>query len=346
MIEMAPGAEAAGEQHPCAKNSMAASPYVLALDLGAAKIGAAVFDLEHRRVGDVHLIPTMAKQRMVLTLMNLKRVAEEARRKAGCEAPPVAVGMGSTGGVDARGGLLHGCEPLTSLQGFAIGRFVREEFGAPLYLENDANCFTLGEALAGAGRGHAVVLGLMLGASFGCGIAINGRVHDSASGGDRSGASGGERGGESGQVGEPACSSLGAAPAGKLPSPPGIETIYARIAGKASLTAKQLGEMAGAGDPQALRAWQEYGASIGDVLGPMAAATDPSICVIGGTAGRRLEWFREPLEQRLREHLSPTAAGRIKVAPSELDLAAGVTGAAKLAFQHLEEAKTGKTSTS
>jgi hypothetical protein len=61
--------------------------------------------------------------------------------------------------------------------------------------------------------------------------------------------------------------------------------------------------------------------------------------------GRRLEWFRAPLEQRLREHLSPVAAERIKVAASELDVAAGVTGAAKLAFQHMEEAKTRKEQT-
>jgi len=316
---------------------MTASPYVLAFDLGAAKIGAAVFDLEHRRVGDVHLIPTMAKQRMVITLMNLKRVGEEARRKAGCEGPPVAVGMGSAGGVDVRGGFLHGGDPLTSLQGFAIGRFVEQEFGAPLSLESDANCFTLGEALAGAGRGYAVVLGVVIGASFGCGLAVNGRVHD--------GDSGEGSGFASGNAGELTHGSLGGDPAGQLLPPAGIETCYTRISGRAAITIKELGELAGAGDPEALRAWREYGTAIGDLLGVIAAKADPSICVIGGTVGRRLEWFHAPLEQRLREHLSPVAAERIKLAASELDVAAGVTGAAKLAFQHLEEAKTRKEQT-
>jgi glucokinase len=302
---------------------MSVSSYVLAFDLGPAKIGAAVFDRDHRRVGDLHLIPTMAKQVMVMTLMNLKRVGEEARRKAGCEGPPAAVGMGSTGGVDALGGFLHGGDPLPSLQGFAIGRFVEQEFGAPLYLENDANCFTLGEALAGAGRGHAVVLGLMLGASFGCGIAMDGRIYDGASGNAR----------------ELSFNSPGAEPIDRLPTE-GIEMIYTRICGKVSPTAKGLGELADAGDPEALRAWQEYGTAIGDLLGVIAAKVHPSISVIGGSLGRRLEWFRAPLEQRLREHLSPLAAERIKVAPSDLDVVAGVTGAAHLAFQNLKEAKT------
>lgn len=315
------------------QNLMSASPYVLAFELGGAKIGAAVFDLEHRRVSDLHLIPTMAKQRMVITLMNLKRVGEEARRKAGCEGPPVAVGMGSAGGVDARGGFLHGGDPLPSLQGFAIGRFVEQEFGAPLYLDDDANCFTLGEALAGAGRGHAAVLGVMLGASFGCGLARNGRID------------GGGNGVASGGAGELTYGSLGAERGDPLLSPAGIETCYTRISGKASPTVKQLGEMAGEGDREALQAWQEYGAAVGDLLGVIAAAVDPSVCVIGGAVARRLEWFRAPLEQRLREHLSPVAAERIQVAASELDVAAGVTGAAKLAFQHLEEAKTRKEQT-
>jgi glucokinase len=287
-----------------------------------------VFDLEHRRVGDVHLIPTMAKQAMAITLMNLKRAGEEARRKAGCEGPPIAVGLGSIGGVDARRGFLHGGDPLPSLRGFAIGRFVEQEFGAPLCLENAAACFTLGEALAGAGRGYAVVLGVTLGAGFGCGIAMNGRIHHGASG----------------SAGEQADRSPGAEDIDR--APPGIEACYTRISGKASITVKELGEMAGAGDPEALRAWQEYGTAIGDLLGVLVAGTNPSICVIGGAVGRRLEWFHEPLGQRLREHLAPGAAERIKVAASELDLVAGVTGAAQLAFQHLDEAKNRKAPTS
>lgn len=50
----------------------------------------------------------------------------------------------------------------------ALGREVR--------LANDANCFALSEAVDGAGRGAAVVFGVILGTGVGGGIAVHGRV--------------------------------------------------------------------------------------------------------------------------------------------------------------------------
>jgi fructokinase len=50
----------------------------------------------------------------------------------------------------------------------AIGREVR--------LENDANCFALSEATDGAGRGAAVVFGVILGTGVGGGIVAHGKV--------------------------------------------------------------------------------------------------------------------------------------------------------------------------
>jgi fructokinase len=50
----------------------------------------------------------------------------------------------------------------------AIGREVR--------LENDANCFALSEATDGAGRGAAVVFGVILGSGVGGGIVAHGKL--------------------------------------------------------------------------------------------------------------------------------------------------------------------------
>jgi fructokinase len=43
-------------------------------------------------------------------------------------------------------------------------------------MENDANCFTLSEAVDGAGKGAHVVFGVILGTGVGGGIAVNGSV--------------------------------------------------------------------------------------------------------------------------------------------------------------------------
>ena len=43
-------------------------------------------------------------------------------------------------------------------------------------LENDANCFALSEAVDGAGKGAAVVFGVILGTGVGGGIVVDGKV--------------------------------------------------------------------------------------------------------------------------------------------------------------------------
>lgn len=300
---------------------MSQTPYVLAIDLGGTKIAAAVFDLDHRRLCDVQSIPTMAKQKSAVTLTNLIRVSGQARHKAGVDGPPLAVGMGSPGPLDGAAGRLLETDTLPQLMHFNMGAFVRDELGAPLHLENDANCFTLGEALVGAGRGHANVVGVTLGTGFGCGIVIGGRLHS----------------GTTGNAGEVAYCKVAGGTFDEMLSGAGVCAFYSRISGKvngaAVPSAKELGEMADQGDQQAIETWRCYGAALGEALGMIAAVVDPSICVLGGSVSRRFELFRETLDQSLRSLLAPAAARGLQVTTAKLDQTAGVAGAAEYALQ-------------
>lgn len=47
----------------------------------------------------------------------------------------------------------------------------------PLRVANDANCFTLSEALNGAGAGYDVVFGVIMGTGVGGGIVFKGQLH-------------------------------------------------------------------------------------------------------------------------------------------------------------------------
>jgi len=59
-------------------------------------------------------------------------------------------------------------------------RSLANELGALLQrqviVHNDADCFTLAEALAGAGKGHKVVFGAILGSGVGGGLVADGRI--------------------------------------------------------------------------------------------------------------------------------------------------------------------------
>ena len=298
---------------------MANAQYVLAFDVGGTKLAAAVFGPDHRRLCKVQSLPAMAKQRPAVTLMNLKRVGEQARKQAAVEGQPLAVGMGSPGPLDTKNGRLLAVDNLPNLAGFDMAGFIQQEFGAPLYLENDANCFALGEALQGAGRGKAIVVGVTLGTGFGCGIVIDGKILT----------------GVTDNAGEVAYCPVSGGTYDQMLSGGGVQRFYMRVTGKEAPPAKEIGEMAEQGDADALETWRYYGEAVGTALGTISAILDPSIVVLGGSVARRLPLFREPLEKKLRAILAPPAAERIEVAAAELDNVAGVAGAAEHALQHV-----------
>ena len=300
-----------------------AENFLIGIDLGGTKIAAAAFDLSGNRLGRVVRLPTMARMRRAVTLTNMKRVVKQAKAEAGLEGTPRAVGMGSSGPLDPKNGVLHDRDSLPNLVGFHVGMFSEAEFGAPLHLENDAACFALGEAIEGAGRSQPVVLGVTLGTGFGCGIAIDGRIYSGATH----------------NAGEVANCQVGDSDFDHACSGDGLVRQYRRYGGSRALTgldARQIGDMAEKGDGPALEAWAAFGRTVGAAIATVCCVLDPSIVVLGGSVSRRLRLFEEPLLAAACEILPSTARKAFRVVPSQLGDAAGLTGAAEHARQQLE----------
>jgi glucokinase len=217
--------------------------------------------------------------------------------------------------------VLRDADSLPNLMDFNLARFIEAEFHAPLFLENDANCFALGEALAGAGKGHDVVVGVTLGTGFGCGIVVNGRIFT----------------GVTGNAGEVAYLPVAGGNFDQMLSGAGVARFYQRVTGRQPPSPTEIGDLAERGDPQARIAWDYYGEAVGTGLGIVAAIIDPNICVLGGSVSQRFPLFREALERKLRALLAPEPAAKLIVARARLDAAAGVTGAAEYAFQRLAD---------
>src|SRR5690606_22058835 len=60
--------------------------------------------------------------------------------------------------------------------GFPLGRWCYESFGAPATLENDCNVAALAEAQVGAGAGQDRVLYVTVGTGIGAGMVVGGRL--------------------------------------------------------------------------------------------------------------------------------------------------------------------------
>ena len=91
------------------------------------------------------------------------------------EAGEGSVGIGIPGSLSRATGLVKNANS-TWLIGKPLKQDIEETLGRETRIENDANCFTLSEAVDGAGKGARVVFGVILGTGVGGGIAVNGRV--------------------------------------------------------------------------------------------------------------------------------------------------------------------------
>jgi len=85
------------------------------------------------------------------------------------------VGIGIPGTVSPATGLVKNANS-TWLIGHPFDRDLAARLARPVRVANDANCFAISEAVDGAGRGHAVVFGVILGTGVGGGIVVDGRL--------------------------------------------------------------------------------------------------------------------------------------------------------------------------
>lgn len=104
-----------------------------------------------------------------------------ARAIADCPERPRALAAAIPGIVDVDTGLGRVAN-VPCLTGIPIRERLEAALGLPVLVANDADCFALAEVAVGAGRGHRVVFGVILGTGVGGGLVIDGRLVNAAGG--------------------------------------------------------------------------------------------------------------------------------------------------------------------
>jgi glucokinase len=89
-------------------------------------------------------------------------------------------GIGFGGPVDYRAQRIALSTHVGGWQDFALPAWVRDEFGVPALMDNDANVGGLGEAIHGAGAGYDPLLYVTLSTGIGGGIIVGGDVYRGA----------------------------------------------------------------------------------------------------------------------------------------------------------------------
>jgi glucokinase len=93
---------------------------------------------------------------------------------------PAAIGIGYGGPVDWRTGRIWKSYHIAGWSDFPLGDWLREQTGLPVFVENDSNLATLGEAMRGAGQGMNPVFYTNMGSGVGGGLVVDGRIYHGA----------------------------------------------------------------------------------------------------------------------------------------------------------------------
>ena len=106
------------------------------------------------------------------TLSSIVSLVAQAEQELGERG---SVGIGTPGAISPGTGLMRNCNS-TWVNGRPLLDDLIRHLDRDVHIENDANCFTLSEATDGAGAGHRVVFGAILGTGVGGGIVVEGKL--------------------------------------------------------------------------------------------------------------------------------------------------------------------------
>ncbi|BAY62940.1 sugar kinase [Calothrix brevissima NIES-22] len=292
---------------------------VIGIDLGGTAIKLGRFDRDGNCLQSLTVAtPQPSTPEAVLAVM------VDAIAQVDPDNQTVAIGVGTPGPADAQGRIAKIAINLAGWRDVPLADWLEAKIAKPTIIGNDANCAGLGEAWLGAGRSFQNFIMLTLGTGVGGAIFLNGKLFIGHQG------AGGELGLISFNPEGPMCNSGNR---GSLEQYTSITAIRRRT-GKEPW---ELGTLAAAADQEALAFWQEYGRDLGIGLTSLIYVLTPEAIVIGGGVSASFRFFVPAVKAEIEQRVMPTSRVGLQIIQAELGNAAGMAGAAKLAWQHISE---------
>lgn len=150
--------------------------YKIGVDLGGTNIAVGVIDSEYKIIGTGKAktnIPRPAEE----IFDDIVKCIYAACENAGVDISEIeSVGIGTPGSCDKENGVILYANNLYFDHVPAVKLINDKIPGVKVYIENDANCAALGEALAGSGRGKKSFIAITLGTGVGGGVILDGKV--------------------------------------------------------------------------------------------------------------------------------------------------------------------------
>ena len=241
---------------------------LIGVDLGGTKITAAL--IEDTKIIRQFTCPTPYDQeKMVIVKAIMSTISS-------IYDPEVAgIGIGVPGLVDLQNDTVIDVTNIPSWDVVPLKSFLQERFQKPVFVNNDANCFAVGEKYFGKGQVFQNFVGLTIGTGMGAGIIINNHLY-------------------SGKF-------CGAGEFGTMIYRD--KTVEAYASGQffkdQNLSGKELSKQALLGDQKALQQFNELGEHIGRAIANILFALAPEAVILGGSVSQSFPLFEHGMRSVL-----------------------------------------------
>lgn len=204
------------------------------------------------------------------------------------------IGLGVPSVIDVQSGVVYNVVNIPSWDRVPLRDILEQAFNVPVRVNNDVNCFALGEHRFGLLNGYRNAVGMTSGTGLGSGIIINNELFE----GSNCGA------GEIGLISYRSENIEYYASGNFFEAFHGVSAIRAH-------------DLAVTGDRTALTWWREFGIHMGQAIKTVVYAYDPEAIVIGGSLSKAFGFFQAAMFESLKEFTFPESIKRLKVMQSK-----------------------------
>ncbi len=274
---------------------------LIGVDLGGTNIRAG--SIRGQRLERIEAVPLLDKDDRDLTLRQMIGAIRSV-----FHASVTGIGVGVPSVVDVEKGIVYDVVNIPSWKEVHLKDILEREFEVPVWINNDVNCFVLGEKHFGQGKPFGNLMGISIGTGIGSGLILNNRLYIGAN--------------------------CGAGEIGYLPYKDHDLEYYCSSAffERAGTTAKAAFTRATEKDPEAMALWSTFGNHLGMAMKAALYAYDPEAIILGGSISRAFRFFEPTMRQTMQDTYFPRSVEKLTILVSRLEHVA-LLGAAALAMR-------------
>lgn len=216
------------------------------------------------------------------------------------------IGVGVPSVVDVEKGIVYEVQNIPSWREVPLKDLLEKKYNVPVYINNDANCFAVGEKYFGKVKEYKNIVGLITGTGLGAGVIINNKLYSGIN--------------------------CGAGEFGMIPFKDKIYEYYCCgqfFENEYKISGGELSKKAEAGDSFALEIFEKYGANLGEAIKMIMYAVDPEIIVLGGSVSKSFKFYKDEMWKSIKGFAYSKSAENIRIEVSEMEHVA-ILGAAAL----------------